>query len=530
MPASDDTIERQPSRPGLIIPIVATVIVGLVVTTLLALATRSLIERQDRVQLNRAVTQMIGNIRSTADSYDEALYGMRGTIASHRSFDRNAFHQAVTASQMISRLPAMQAIQLAVPVAKTDAARFERRADAQTIPGVAVPETVIHPPLEAPTSFVVEYVEPAEGNDQAFGLNLSGLPGRTAIIDAAIASGELATSPPFSLVQQDGQTPGFVKYLAIYRDGEVPADPADRARTATGMVVGVFTGKDALATAVPPDSTLEIAVYDTGAQGSSPIAPAPEGLLYASRPDLDQAAADDVVQVRNGERVWSVYVFDTGTSQQWLVPGLVALAGLLLTALFAYFVWVTGRARAVAEQRAVDLAESERRFETLSLTDPLTGLANRRSLMQNMKTMAEVAQRNDKLMVVLFLDVDAFKSVNDTQGHRTGDALLREISRRLTESVRQSDVVGRMAGDEFCVAGLASDDARARHFAEAVRRSLEGPFDLDGLLTDASVSIGATVIRRPAGDTIEHMIDAADNAMYDAKRRADGQIVWYADA
>ena len=518
---------RPPRRHSLVVPIIATVIVGLLVTTLLALATRSLIERQDRVQLNRAVTQMIGNIRSTADSYDEALYGMRGTIASNRSFDRAAFHRAVGASAMIERLSAMRAIQWAVPVAKGDAARFERRADAETIPGVPLPETVIHPPLSSPTSFVVEYVEPVEGNDQAFGLNLTGLPGRTEIIDAAVASGEIATSPPFSLVQQDGETPGFVKYLATYRGGDVPADPADRAQDTTGLVVGVFTGRDAFATAVPPDSTLQIAVYDTGSQSASPGAPAAAGLLYTSRPGLDPAQADDTVQVRNGERIWSVYVFETEDQQQWLLPALVALAGLLLTALFAYFVWVTGRARAEAEQRAVDLAASERRFQTLSMTDPLTGLANRRSLMHSMRTMAEVAHRHDEAMVVLFLDVDAFKSVNDTRGHRTGDELLRQIGHRLTESVRKSDIVGRMAGDEFCVAGLVSDEESAHRFAESVRVGLEEPFDLDGVATDASVSIGATVIRRPMADTIEHMIDEADNAMYDAKRQGDQRIVWH---
>lgn len=380
--------------------------------------------------------------------------------------------------------------------------------------------------MAAPRSFVVEYVEPVAGNDQAFGLNLTALPGRTQIIDAAVASGEVATSPPFSLIQQDGETPGFVQYLATYRNGRVPADQAARPRRTTGLVVGVFTGRDAFGSAVAADSTLEIAVYDTGSLSGTPVGPTPQTLLYSSQPDLDPGEADDTVSVRSGERVWSIYVFETDARQQWLLPTLVALSGLLLTGLIAYFVWATGRARAEAEQRAVDLAESERRFQTLSMTDALTGLANRRSLMGSLRTMAEVAQRHGDSMVVLFLDVDAFKGVNDSRGHRAGDDLLRQIGTRLTASVRKSDVVGRMAGDEFCVAGLVTDENSAQRFAESVRSGLLAPFELGGTPVEATVSIGATLVRQPTADGVEHMIDVADDAMYDAKRQGAGHIVW----
>lgn len=515
------------TQRSILAAVFATLVAGAVVSLLLAGATLTLAQRQERVRFDRSVTQLATDIRSQLEGYDEALYAMRGTIASNPAFDRAAFHEAVTAAGTIDRLPAMHALQLAVPVARSGGASFERTSRRDTIPGEPLPPVSIHPPLSAPVSFVVDYVAPVAGNDQAFGLNLTALPGRQEVIDEAIASGDLATSSPFSLVLKDGAEQGFVRYLAVYDTGTVPPAPSTRVARTTGLIVGVFTGADILEPALA-DSALEISVYDTGPEyAASDVPPSPETLLFASRPGLDPAAAEDTIRISNGERIWTGYVASRESGQQWGIPALFLVLGLGMTALLAVFVWLTGRARADAESRAEELAASERRFQQMSMTDPLTGLANRRAVMDGLHTMAEVARRQDEGMVVLFLDVDSFKAVNDESGHRTGDDVLRDIARRLSSAMRSSDLVGRVAGDEFCVAGLVSDRAAAECLVDTVQRALTAPSPGAATPAAASLSIGATLRLAPGGENAEQMLDDADDAMYEAKRRGGGQVVWY---
>ncbi len=161
---------------------------------------------------------------------------------------------------------------------------------------------------------------------------------------------------------------------------------------------------------------------------------------------------------------------------------------------------------------------------TVARIDHLTGLLNRRAILE---VLAEsIENRNDTAVSVLFLDLDGFKRVNDAHGHATGDALLVEISRRMSAAVREGDTVGRLGGDEFLAICRSADDAEP---AEAIARRLVDdcaePVHIGPAVIKPVVSVGVTSLNQSTRST-EDLLAEADYAMYHAKRSADSIAVF----
>ena len=151
-------------------------------------------------------------------------------------------------------------------------------------------------------------------------------------------------------------------------------------------------------------------------------------------------------------------------------------------------------------------------------TDVLTGLPNRRLMMDVLSWALADRRRHGTDVSVVFLDLDGFKAVNDEQGHSVGDEVLRDVGRRLAEEVREGETVGRLGGDEFLVVLR-----RGRHDAEevAVRlgEALSRPIDLaDGGQVHLGASAGVLVVEG-RDETVDRVLLRADAAMYDVKRR-----------
>ncbi|WP_009631308.1 putative bifunctional diguanylate cyclase/phosphodiesterase [Synechocystis sp. PCC 7509] len=153
-----------------------------------------------------------------------------------------------------------------------------------------------------------------------------------------------------------------------------------------------------------------------------------------------------------------------------------------------------------------------------TLHDVLTGLANRALLMQRLTNCFQKAKHHqDYQFAVLFLDLDRFKLVNDSLGHRIGDRLLIELSRRLEKCVRSSDTVARLGGDEFAILlDNIKDVNSATDIAERVKKELALPFNLSGHEMFAATSIGIA-INNQGYDQPDHLLRDADTAMYYAK-------------
>ncbi|MGI9035096.1 MAG: diguanylate cyclase [Pyrinomonadaceae bacterium] len=156
--------------------------------------------------------------------------------------------------------------------------------------------------------------------------------------------------------------------------------------------------------------------------------------------------------------------------------------------------------------------------ESRALTDPMTGLPNARSLQIQFEAEVARARRNGSEFQLLMLDLDGFKAVNDTFGHKTGDALLKEISKVMREQLRDYDFLARYAGDEFVVIAPETSEKDAQELCErmeAAVREFALPVD-EGRFAKVGVSLGAAGFPKQ-GETLDQVVIAADKAMYEVK-------------
>lgn len=164
------------------------------------------------------------------------------------------------------------------------------------------------------------------------------------------------------------------------------------------------------------------------------------------------------------------------------------------------------------------LQESEMQLAELAHNDPLTGLPNRRSFMTRMPQMVALAERQARKLAVLFIDLDGFKRVNDSHGHKLGDQLLQQVAKRLSEEVRQSDLVGRIGGDEFLLLITdCQDQASIGTIAQKIIHKLSEPYFVEGVEMHIGASIGIAMFPEHALES-ETLIALADSAMYAGKR------------
>ncbi len=173
--------------------------------------------------------------------------------------------------------------------------------------------------------------------------------------------------------------------------------------------------------------------------------------------------------------------------------------------------------------------KTERRIEHLATRDALTGLSNRSMLMEQMHSAIARAARTHAQVVVMFIDLDKFKLVNDTLGHAAGDELLLECAKRLTECVREVDVVARLGGDEFVVLLTdVSDAGIVSPIADRMLKSLTTPYHLRGHDALTSASIGICFYPADGGD-VAALMKNADIAMYHAKELGRNNYQFYAE-
>jgi len=167
---------------------------------------------------------------------------------------------------------------------------------------------------------------------------------------------------------------------------------------------------------------------------------------------------------------------------------------------------------------AMERKRTQQRLAYLAHFDQLTGLANRAHFVERLGQALRHAQRTRGTCTVMFIDLDRFKSINDSLGHDVGDSLLQAVAERLGRSVSGEATVGRLGGDEFAI--LLEDEDQGEPISDVCERILvhmQDPFELGGHRVSVSASIGVASHPR-AGDTTRDLLRAADEAMYRAKR------------
>jgi diguanylate cyclase (GGDEF)-like protein len=201
---------------------------------------------------------------------------------------------------------------------------------------------------------------------------------------------------------------------------------------------------------------------------------------------------------------------DTVLSSAWL--SVLSLEAFLMTIATAFILLAMSKER------------TELRHKTAAMTDPLTGLLNRRAFLADAESLQQQQVARDRPIAVLLIDLDHFKSINDRFGHAVGDKVLQIFAKTTRAGLRQTDLVGRLGGEEFTVVLADASMDNAYLVADRLRKAFAAAAAVvDGETIDATASIGVSVIIDPCQD-LAKLITLADQALYLAKARGRNRV------
>ena len=179
----------------------------------------------------------------------------------------------------------------------------------------------------------------------------------------------------------------------------------------------------------------------------------------------------------------------------------------------------------LVQERTKELDEARKLAEFEARTDPLTGIHNRRNFFALATARIGLANRKQLSLCMLMLDIDHFKTINDSHGHNVGDAALLAFSREIAKTVRESDIFGRVGGEEFALL-LHEENLGALELAERIREKIEN-LQLGGNFSEISLTVSIGLSRFEKSDTVESLMKKADTALYSAKLNGRNCVVEY---
>lgn len=222
--------------------------------------------------------------------------------------------------------------------------------------------------------------------------------------------------------------------------------------------------------------------------------------------------------------------------QEYLL--VVVFLALFLGTAFRQLTWAMGALtkerqslEARVQERTRELEEARAEAERLSLTDALTGLNNRRAFFQLGKLIEEQSRRTGRSYSIIMLDIDHFKSVNDTYGHAVGDLSLQKVAQQIVEIARSADIVGRIGGEEFAICLPETTIEESNVLAERLRSALSTlVIPLAAAQLKLTCSFGVACCMSHPEETLENVLMRADKALYQAKEKGRDQVIVHGDA
>jgi diguanylate cyclase (GGDEF)-like protein len=448
---------------------------------------------------------------------DDMLDTFAGMMTALPDMSNAAFAQWYSTARIVERFPGGLGVSYIEVVPADRLAAFTAQQVADPITGLPPTEGfTVYPDRPAAvyclTRLAVWEVAEVNGFVIPAGLDYCApeiVPGTPSSLPAVLDQATVEAAP--ALVPMDDLTPGVLaEFLPVYGSADVPATAEQRRQ----QVAASFDADALAASAVAGQSDLSVAVDRSTPDGVEHIASA--GNAGRSRTVSTTLPVSD-------DGAWTVIVTQattpagiTATAQ----AAFVLIGGVLTSLLLFALLRVLGTSR---ERALAMVSEKTEQLEYQALHDTLTGLPNRALLMDRATQMLARQERSGAAVAALFVDLDDFKSVNDSFGHAAGDAFLRAVAVRIESLFRGSDTVGRLGGDEFVV--LLEDDPAADGAELAAQRILgllADPIDLDGITVPVSCSIGVAMGPRASADDL---LRDADVAMYQAKVGGKGRCV-----
>jgi CHASE1-domain containing sensor protein len=381
-----------------------------------------------------------GILQNGINQYLSRLFALRALFESSRDeISRRQFE--IFAEGILRDQTAIQSVSWVPRVTRAERTARERAAINDGIPSYQIkavglgPDGSLAPSPERDEYFPIFYSTEKPKTSPVFGIDLASEGKRRETLERAGRNNQPATFADFRLHTGVGDRFGFIVVLPMYRQ-DVPSDTEEeRKRNLIGFVQGAFQTSvmiETILAAAPKPVGVDVFLFSTSVDPT-----APPVNIYASglRATPLQPAAQATLmagthwssELRAGDGRWTLVAvpapsesFGIGHDRAWII----LIAGLLVSGIVVAYLWASGR--------------NARRVEGLALTDPLTGLANRRAFLEGLTLAFAASRRSASPFAVLFVDLDDFKDVNDTLGHAFGDALLA-TGRGATQEYRQTD-------------------------------------------------------------------------------------------
>ena len=460
-------------------------------------------------------------LRSELRQNMEALYTLRDVIRYADSLPEIVFEDVASAA--LDRNPLVQNLQWVPKVSQQGRAEFEMAlGKGRRIFNFGETAKPIPAPVRA-EYFPVKFIVPRVDHEVLVGIDLASRPRRLAAMEAARDSGALAMSSPSMLLHPDhfGNVAVMVA-LPVYTGR--PESVAERREALRGFVIAVI-GIEKFVSHIFTDMDRQrwLKIEDVDAK---------EGLLF----QRGKASAQryQVMMPEFAGRQWQLEMspgWGMVRAESSLLPLAALLVGTLMVVIVCGYLWLLQRRGQIVEslvdERTQELRDANQRLASLSVTDPLTGLANRRALDDYLGHEWQRAAREQSPISVLLFDVDHFKRLNDTWGHQIGDQCLRELASIMTAYFkRPADLVARYGGEEFAVV-LPNTDVNALEQANRFREALAAHQVSigGGESLKMTISGGLATLVPGVSQTPRDLLKLADQALYEAKGAGRNRIV-----
>ena len=429
---------------------------------------------------------------------------------------------AVLTRPILERSPAIKAFAWAPLVLHDDVHAFILRQRNEFVNFVILEVfgTGLRLAQERPWYVPIQFIEPLSANRSALGYDLASEPLRLSALLAARDSGNIAATAGIRLVQETDNQKGFLVFAPLYHIPE-GAQALSEGVYHYGFMNGVFRIGELVDQAIGGELHEDILfeVYDRS--GSQSV------LLFSTDKSPDQSwhtqgkyrsAVFDIAG-RNWvvEAVPSTAFYDR---RRRPFPFFVSSVGIALSGLVFGYVLLSDR-------RNAELRDAKAKLEKISMTDSLTGLANRRQFDAYLELEYRRAVRQGTALTLVMLDIDQFKEFNDSYGHPAGDACLKRVAEALSEVVhRPADLAARYGGEEFAL--VLPDTADGSEVAEACRQAIEAlkiPHKASVVAEVVTISAGIAMLTPQTWQqNLTDLLNRADEALYEAKESGRNQV------